>query len=190
MSEFKDIPGYEGYYKISNAGTVVSVGRPVNFINRWGQHCIRNTKTKLLYPKLEGTGYLRQSLSIEGRMVHWSIHKLVAITYIQNPNNFPVINHIDGNKLNNHVSNLEWCTVLHNNLHAINLGLVPAAKKGCENNYSKAIYLYNGTEKIKYGSMGECHKKIGVTRSCILRSIIGNREIVTGKYKGLKFTFA
>lgn len=190
MSEFKDIPGYEGLYKISEAGTVVSIGRNIPFTNRWGQPCTRKIKTKLLYPKLESNGYLRQTLSINNTHIQWSIHRLVAITYIPNPKNLPVINHKDGNKLNNTVENLEWCTILHNNHHAISLGLIPTVKSGKDDNQSKPVILHQGCKKIKYGSMGEAHKSIGLSRSSILRSITNDRELLTGKHKGLKFSFA
>jgi len=189
MNEFKTIPGFEGYYQISKAGTVVSVGRKVYFINRWGQPCVRNTKTKLLYPKLESNGYLRQALSIDGTVKYHSIHRLVATTYIPNPENLPVINHKDGNKLNNTVENLEWCTILHNNNHAISLGLIPNAKKGKENTSSKAVYMWCSGIRHEFGSMGEASKFIGVSRSCILRSIQRGKEIFLGRFAGLKFTF-
>lgn len=65
-------------------------------------------------------GYYFVHLSIYGESKTMRIHKMVAQTYIPNPMNYPVINHKDGNKLNNHVSNLEWCTIKHNTLHSIN----------------------------------------------------------------------
>lgn len=67
--------------------------------------------------------YLMVTLYVHGKPERWKIHRLVATMFIPNPNNYPVVNHIDGNKRNNRVENLEWCTYKHNNQHAINTGL-------------------------------------------------------------------
>lgn len=77
-----------------------------------------------LKPKLDRYGYLVHGLSVDGKVVHKTVHRMVAETFIPNPENKPVVNHIDGNKLNNHVDNLEWCTVHENCIHASDLDLV------------------------------------------------------------------
>jgi len=78
----------------------------------------RNGKQRKL--NINPFGYYYVHLSIYGKSKTMRIHRLVAETYILNPMNYPVINHKDGNKLNNNVSNLEWCTVKENTNHAIN----------------------------------------------------------------------
>jgi hypothetical protein len=83
-------------YKINTDGSVFSIRR-----------------NKLLKPRLTNRGYLQVNLS--GKQIY--IHQLVAKTYISNPNNYTVINHKNGNKLDNNVDNLEWCTQLNNVLH-------------------------------------------------------------------------
>ena len=87
---------------------------------------IRNKKTKHIYKlNLTGDGYLGVCISLGSRsnkkMI--KVHKAVAETFIPNPNNLPQVNHINGNKLNNYSSNLEWCTNQENQIHAIKNGL-------------------------------------------------------------------
>lgn len=83
-----------------------------------------NVKTgRKLKHSLNKNGYHCVCLTINGKNMEFLIHRLVAIKYISNPNNLPQVNHIDGNKNNNSIDNLEWCTSQYNVDHAINMGL-------------------------------------------------------------------
>lgn len=101
---------YGDYYLISNLGNVKS---------------LRTNKTLKL--TIGNRGYYHFTLSFrgEGFKIRASIHKALAETFISNPNNYPTVNHIDGNKANNCLDNLEWCTNIYNHRHARNLGLFP-----------------------------------------------------------------
>lgn len=112
---WKDIDGYEGKYKISNLGRVKSLV----FSNRQSTFL----KERILKPQ-KNKKYLQVSLCKNNKIKIINIHRLVALTFIPNPNNLPQINHIDGNKLNNIVENLEWCTCSQNIQHAYNNGLM------------------------------------------------------------------
>lgn len=101
------IPGHEGRYEISKDGVVYSL-----------------TANKVIATRDNGRGYLVVSLSVNGAYETRKIHRLVAITYIPNPDRLPQVNHLDGDKRNNNVSNLEWCTNDHNIKHASRLGLL------------------------------------------------------------------
>ena len=68
--------------------------------------------------------YKAISITQKGKQKHYYIHRLVAEAFIPNPNNYPMVNHIDGNSLNNNVDNLEWCTAQQNTIHAYKLGLI------------------------------------------------------------------
>ena len=87
---------------------------------------IRSVKTdKIRKKNIMKTGYYFVSISLgeRGKRMLIKVHRAVAETFIKNPNNYPCINHIDGNKLNNNVNNLEFCTSKHNTIHARKLGL-------------------------------------------------------------------
>lgn len=131
-------------------------------INKNGM--IRNKKTKrILKPaKNKTNGYLSVALCNNGKQKTYSVHKLVALNYIKNTNNYKEINHIDGNKENNNVSNLEWCDRSQNLLHAYNTGLKPK-KYGKENLLSKKVKQTNlttGETKI-WNSLGEIYRNCG-----------------------------
>ena len=93
--EFRDIPGYEGLYEVSNLGRVRRNG-------------------KILKPWKNNWGYLLVSLCKNGIVRNARIHRLVALAFIPNPQNLPQVNHKDEDKTNNAVSNLEWCTAGYN----------------------------------------------------------------------------
>lgn len=99
---WKDIPGYEGLYQVSNTGRV----RSLNY-NRTGKSKVRKQNT-------DKRGYKRVNLCKDGKNKIYSIHRLVALAFIPNPNNYPIINHKDENPSNNAVWNLEWCTQEYN----------------------------------------------------------------------------
>lgn len=82
-----------------------------------------NSKTKRWYKGTIVAGYKRYDLTVDGKKYSRQVHRLVAEAFIPNPNNLPVVNHIDGNKLNNNINNLEWVTYSENLSHAYNTGL-------------------------------------------------------------------
>ena len=98
MEIWKDIPNYEGLYQISNQGNIISC---------------RNHQ--YLKPIIDNYGYCHVALYKNKQKTTYKIHRLVAITFIENPNNYPIINHKDENRTNNCVENLEWCTYKYNN---------------------------------------------------------------------------
>ena len=118
MEVWKDINGYETIYMVSNHGRVKTLGHNNNKYHL--------KKEKIRIPSARN-GYLGVILCKEGITKMFSSHRLVAEYFIPNPNNLPFVNHKDGNKLNNHYTNLEWCTCSENMKHAYDNGLVNKA---------------------------------------------------------------
>lgn len=150
-----DIKGYEGFYKINKNGEVLSLRR-----------------NKLLKLNANNSGYLGCSLSKQGKSVSYSIHRLLAQTFISNPLKKEQINHKDGNKLNNDLNNLEWATREENAHHSTHILGNPSppswkGKKGILHNRSIKIYKFDkyGNYIRSFGSMSETARtdKIGVT---------------------------
>lgn len=113
METWRDIIGFESLYQVSNLGRVRSHDRVVPYPR--GQRGIAVKKGKILSPKTTQTGYYEVVLIDETGSRHSKrVHRLVAEAFISNPFNLPYINHIDEDKKNNIVSNLEWCTPKHN----------------------------------------------------------------------------
>ena len=130
MEIWKEIKGYEGLYEVSSLGKVRSLDRTVLYKN--GQ--IHIHKGKLLVPGVSKLGYMQVCLCRNGEMKHPLIHRLVAETFLPNPENLPQINHKDENPSNNVLENLEWCSVEYN----INYGT--RTKKAIESNINNGHY--------------------------------------------------
>ena len=128
---WREIPGLESRYAVSNKGRVYSLPRVVP--NKHGTQS--PIKGKILIPSIV-KGYPKLSVIFNNKRKHFTIHRLVAKLFIPNPDNKPQVNHIDGNKLNNDASNLEWCTAIENIAHAVKSGL-RVARKGEDVNFSK-----------------------------------------------------
>lgn len=107
----KPIPGLEDLYSVTPDGRVYG-----------------HTKKKWLKLTVEKNGYVRLRLSKDNKKFSCYVQRLVALTYIPNPGSKPFVNHIDGNPLNNHITNLEWCTQKENVHHAWVTGLSYAVR--------------------------------------------------------------
>ncbi len=130
---WKDIPRYEEMYQVSTQGVVKALGRLINLTT----HSYYK-KEKLLTQFPDGRGYLHVKLyDGSGNPKSWTTHRLVALTYIPNLENKPQVNHIDGNKLNNNIDNLEWCTNEENMSHLASLRRTRPSIQGENSKFSK-----------------------------------------------------
>lgn len=137
---WKPVVGYEGKYEISNHGKI----RSLNYHS--------TGLTRELKKRLDRYGYPCILLSCGKSRKHHTIHRLVAEAFIPNPENKSEVNHIDGDKQNNHVSNLEWVTMKENQRHAWAHGLKEksreeSSKRGKTDKTIKRLALYNEQRK-------------------------------------------
>lgn len=162
---WKWISGFEGLYQVSNYARVKSFPRGRN-----------RKEIKILKPLFTPQGYLRVTLRNSDKEKTRRLHRLVAETFIPNPENKPQVNHIDGNKFNNCVENLEWNTDTENKRHAIATGLM---KTGSEN--PKAKLTAEDVRQIRKDyepynpkhSINAIARKFELSPSVILRIIRG-----------------
>jgi hypothetical protein len=135
MEIWKNIEGYENVYQVSNYGRVRSLDRETLIVKGSGLEYKCFYKGKFIKPRIGDRGYLYVNLST-GNRKSYKVHRLVAKQFLEKIPNKSIVNHIDGNKLNNNASNLEWCTTSENVKHAFDTGL-QISQKGSEHGISK-----------------------------------------------------
>lgn len=141
MEKFVDIKGFEGKYQISNKGRVLSL------------HYHKGNKAKALVPRFGKNGYGYVMLSKNNHVTCKKIHRLVCEHFIPNPQNKPYVNHKDGDKRNNDISNLEWVSPQENAHHAATILKVYVGSKGYrfdKNNNSRRVFQYIEIDGLLY----------------------------------------
>lgn len=180
---WKDIPGFEGVYQASNKGRIKSVSR----IDLGG----RVWKERLLSIITDKLGYKRVGLHHGDYHKNRPVHRLVAMAFIPNPNNYPQINHKDENPGNNNVENLEWCDYLYNRNYGHRNEKAARSQslrlKGWmpHPEYMKAVQkidLHTGDVIACYVSASEAARQCGLRESKISLVCNGKRH-TTGGYK-------
>ena len=169
---WKDIDGYNGLYKVSNYGSIKSFHKKT---------------IKYLSQKIDIYGYNQVSLWCKNKSKTHLVHRLVAIAFIENSNNYPQINHKNGIKTDNNISNLEWCNNSMNHLHAYNvLKRKPSweGKFGRENYSSKKIIQMSieGNDIKTFYGFNEAERITNISCSNI-RSVCRGRTKTAGGYK-------
>lgn len=167
-----DIDGYEEVYQVSNFGRIKSLSRMI--FNGKGYYL---SKEKILKGSKNEKGYLQVELLGKPML----IHRIVATMFIDNPYNKPQVNHIDGDKTNNHVLNLEWCDNSENQIHAYKLGLSKRSedagkkkKKVCQ------IDLETGKIINIFDSIADAKRYFNVSKINISEVCKGNRKSCLG----------
>jgi len=161
VEEWRGIVGYEGMYEVSSFGMIKSLPRYYS-----------PTET-ILAPFLR-RGYPSVGLTIKGDCKFHTVHKIVANAFLLNEENKPQINHKDGDKTNNHVSNLEWVTAKENVQHALATGLNKAIGK--THYKSKKGYILSPFKQLFYVDCATEFSKVhGLDKWCLSRVMRGER---------------
>lgn len=157
MEIWRDVKGYEGVYQVSNLGRVKRIGKYRNQVREWESN-------RLLKPAKKNNGYMYCQLSKDNKTSPKMVHRLVAEAFIENPENKPTVNHIDGNRANNVVENLEWATYTENNVHMLYdlHGYVIGQHRNKRG--SKAVLQYDlqGNFIKEYPSYREAQRQTGI----------------------------
>lgn len=166
-----DIPGWEGFYQVSNFGRILSLN-----YNHTG-------KPRLRIARLGRGGYLYVNLHKCGVTKTMKVHRLVAIAFIPNPNNLPQINHKDEDKLNNCVWNLEWCDSSYNNKYGNRPRKVLDAYKRNGSSKAKRPVVKidkDGTVIDEFISISEAARQVGVRRESLRDCVLGRQHTCVG----------
>lgn len=165
--QWRDISDFEGLYQISSHGRINSL------INQ-----------KVMKPRLKKNGYLQIGLYKKGEYKTFTLHRLVAMAFIPNPDMLPYVNHKDENKQNNNVENLEWCTPSYN-LHCGSA--LDKLSKATRNrpNYKKGIkkvfqYSLEGVFIAEYPSVNEASRQTGIKQGTISSNCLGTSKSTHG----------
>ena len=155
---WRDVVGYEGLYKVSNLGNV--------------KKCLSG---RILKSSNDKYGYKQIHLCKNGVQKTYKVHRLVAQAFLPNPNNLPQVNHKDENKLNNNVSNLEFCTNYYNRHYGTCIERMAKAHK-------KPILQYNKNENLlnEYPSIIDASKNTGINAGDICSVCKGKKKYAGG----------
>jgi hypothetical protein len=178
----KQIKGFEGLYSIDENGNILSIDRFIVDKNN------RKVRINGLKKKktLNADGYEVVSLFKNNKQNLFYVHRLIAENFIENPNNLPCINHINGIKNDNKISNLEWCSYSENNFHAYKelskVGFWKDKFNSHPKNKNIIQFDLNGNKIKEYQSISECARQIGLRRETIRDNIKGKIKIILGQY--------
>lgn len=173
---WRAVKGYEGMYEVSNMGRVRTLHTNDSYP--------RDREGRVLCAQLDNRGRYSVALCKNGKCKRMQVHRLVAMAFLPNPNNYPVVNHKDENPQNNTVENLEWCTTKYN-LHYSN---VPKKMKAAAvKKQQKAVLMYDkkGNFIREFESATKAAEYVGDFQQNVSKNCYGQTKSV----KGYSFKF-
>ena len=175
---WKDIKGYEGLYQVSNLGRVKSLDRiaynPNGTVNS-------HIKEKILAPVLNNKGYQYVNLHKNGEIKKMLVHRLVAMAFIPNSENKPMINHKDENPLNNCVDNLEWCDSKYNNNYGTkNARMIQNRRSYKFGNHPRAKAVFCEELNKKFDCIASAQEELGIWGTSIVQACKGKLKTTGG----------
>lgn len=162
-----DIVGIE----VSTLGNVRTLDRVIS-----NEKMTRFIKGRVLKQSVNGRGYMQLNVKVDGKFIAKSVHRLVAQTFLSNPNNLPMVNHRDCNRTNNNVENLEFCTASYNNQYREKFGISQTEAAG------HPLFAINLStlEVLHFRSQSEASRLLGVNRKNINNTIKGRQNRAGG----------
>ena len=159
---WKDVVGYEGKYQVSNLGHV------------------RRFEVRELKTESDADGYVSVFLYDGHRKSkRVSVHRLVAQAFLDNPNEWPVVNHKDEDKKNNVVENLEWCTYKYNSNYGTSKQRIAEKMRNLPQ-ISRAVVRISESEEVIYPSAKQAERELGINNANIIACCRGKRETANG----------
>ena len=175
MEIWKPLKNYEGLYEVSSYGRIRSLDRYIDASN--GRKQLKHGQLKKVQINKQ-TGYAQFDVSRNNKHERLNAHKVVAEHFIDNPNNYTTVNHKDGNKLNNHIDNLEWCSYSDNLNHAYSELKRPINRPI---HHQRTVYYIFNNSIHKTNSIAEASRQTGVSETQI-RRVINNGKTSKGGY--------
>ena len=185
---WKEIPGFDGAYQVSSLGNVRSCDRIIYYRNGNPRGSCKHEKGRIISQHISNSGYYNVPLRKNKIRKFYFVHRLVAQTFLDNPENKPQVNHIDGNRLNNQVSNLEWATRSENVNHALRTGLLHGLR-GDLSPHKVAVLQYekDGTFVREWSCMADAARFLNGTKAGIYSAC---RQKNCKTYKGYIWKYA
>ena len=174
---WKDVENYEGFYQVSDLGRVKSLERDVFFPNG----AVHHVDEKILVPTLNRGGYSFVRLHKNRKTKNEYVHRLVAMAFIENPENKPQVNHKDEVKTNNAVDNLEWCEASYNANYGTRIERMLQNRKSYKlGNHPRAKQVFCVELNKKFDCIASAGKELGVNISCIGSACRGEQKTAGG----------
>lgn len=177
MEIWKDVPEFEGKYQVSNLGRVKSLKR-----KSWNGYKLIDQPEKILKQMETAYGYYMVNLWKDNKVKSIVVHRLVSICFLPNPEKKRTVNHIDGNKKNNRLENLEWATYSENRKHAVDY-LGHSAPVFYGKDHWKSQPIINLTTGKRYECKSDALKDLKMAKKTLNRALETGEEIRGNKFK-------